>query len=391
MTGKNNRFFYLKAALPAVLSVILLLSGACASKNTVTVTTDVTRTVSITETKTKTSDIVPAPSTSINITTLDPITTVLPPTYIPTESPEETVKKAAAMLFPLDGSEPDTDEALELLEPLAEIGISDAFYYLGYMYDYGFLTDDFVRAFYFYSKSDNPKAVYCLGWLYRNGQGVVRNINKSSECFSKAEEMGFYQMTDEELGPDGLMLIAGAYYSGIPTAIRYTKAIEYYKKAADFNNSNAMAMLGSMYSNGMGTEVDYKEAVKWYEKAAELGNAVAWNNLGMMYQTGQGVTKYYNGARDCYLKAAELGSSDAMCNLGYLYHMGLQTLDYKLAMKWYLKAAELGNTTAMTNIGTMYFDGKGVEKDPTAALNWYRKAAALGDETASEYIRTRYK
>ena len=48
-------------------------------------------------------------------------------------------------------------------------------------------------------------------------------------------------------------------------------------------NVHAMAALGWYYGNGNGVAQDYSKAVKWYRRAAEGGNALAMTALGSYY------------------------------------------------------------------------------------------------------------
>ena len=51
--------------------------------------------------------------------------------------------------------------------------------------------------------------------------------------------------------------------------------------------------LGSMYANAEGVDTDYSKALKWFRLAADQGEASAQNNLGEMYANGQGVDTDY--------------------------------------------------------------------------------------------------
>ena len=47
----------------------------------------------------------------------------------------------------------------------------------------------------------------------------------------------------------------------------YVRAIEWYKKAAENGDANAMKQLGSMYYYGIGIEHDLQKAEEWKRKA----------------------------------------------------------------------------------------------------------------------------
>jgi len=58
---------------------------------------------------------------------------------------------------------------------------------------------------------------------------------------------------------------------------------------------------GEKYFHGYyGTKVNYTKALKWYRKAAELGHKTAQCQLGIMYENGNGVAKDLNEAEKWY-------------------------------------------------------------------------------------------
>ena len=116
----------------------------------------------------------------------------------------------------------------------------------------------------------NAEAMFNLGLLYANGQGVTQD---------------------------------------------YVRAREWYEKAAEKGFPRAMFNLGLLYANGEGVTQDYAKAREWYEKAADKGNAIAMVNLGLIYAHGQGVTQDYTKAREWYEKAADKGDAEAKANL----------------------------------------------------------------------------
>ena len=112
---------------------------------------------------------------------------------------------------------------------------------------------------------DNAIAMFNLGLLYANGQGVTQD---------------------------------------------YAKAREWYEKAAK-DNAIAMLNLGVLYVNGQGVTQDYIRAREWYEKAAAKDNASAMLDLGWLYENGRGVAQDYIRAREWYEKAAANGYAEA--------------------------------------------------------------------------------
>ena len=81
------------------------------------------------------------------------------------------------------------------------------------------------------------------------------------------------------------------YGQGVPQD--YTKAVAWYRQAAEQGLADAQINLGVMYQLGHGVPQDDAQAAAWYRKAAEQGRAVAQWLLGLAYQIGQGVPKDY--------------------------------------------------------------------------------------------------
>lgn len=157
-------------------------------------------------------------------------------------------------------------------------------------------------------------------------------------------------------------------------------ALEWYQKAAELGDAEAMFRIGEAFYYGNGVEQNYNTAMEWFLKAAENGysGAIVW--VGYLYAQGRGVEQDYQTALEWYLKASEAGSASAMYYIGNLYKMGNAVeQNYNTALEWYQKGAELGNTLCMVGIGNFYATGKGVEKNVETALQWYLKAAELGD------------
>jgi len=110
-------------------------------------------------------------------------------------------------------------------------------------------------------------AQYILGWMYKDGQGVLQD---------------------------------------------YKEAVKWYTKSAEQGDAYAQYNLGLMYKDGQGVLQDYKEAVKWYTKSAEQGIALAQLNLGVMYYLGRGAPQDYVMAHMYFNIAAVSGGKEAI-------------------------------------------------------------------------------
>ena len=63
-----------------------------------------------------------------------------------------------------------------------------------------------------------------------------------------------------------------------------------------------------MYGEGKGVRQDYTKAREWYQKAADQGDAYAQNNIGAMYYLGHGERQDYAKAAEWFEKACDNGN-----------------------------------------------------------------------------------
>jgi uncharacterized protein len=148
------------------------------------------------------------------------------------------------------------------------------------------------------SNNDDNRAMFALGIIYANGDGVKKDEAKS---------------------------------------------LIWYEKAAINGNSYAYTKLGNIYAS----KEDYKNAFKWFKKAADKGDAKAAYNLGYFFTGGLGVDMNLKMALIWYEQAAKAGNIDAQLNIGFMYIGGQGTkVDYKKAAYWIKKAKDTGNDKA---------------------------------------------
>lgn len=86
------------------------------------------------------------------------------------------------------------------------------------------------------------------------------------------------------------------YRTGVGVPQDYSKAVYWYRKAADQNLADAQTALGVLYYKGHGVPKDYQQAAHWYRKAAEQGEVGAQYNLSILYVGGVGVPQDYSEA-----------------------------------------------------------------------------------------------
>lgn len=227
--------------------------------------------------------------------------------------------------------------------------------------------------------SGNAAALYYLGLMHRQGNGVEKNAGKSCQYFLKAAEGGY---------PDAYLVTGVCYRKGNGFSRDDREAFKWARKAADKTGESGTGdeerrtlavLLGDGYFAGEGTVQDFPKAAKWYEKAAELGDTHSRGMLAFLYCSGKGVLIDREKAK--YWADRAVGRKDDMGE----YTLGRLSLlaeppDTKKALYWYGKASAQGNPWAQQALGEMYEEGNGVRRDLARARHYYRLAAKSGME-----------
>jgi len=89
--------------------------------------------------------------------------------------------------------------------------------------------------------------------------------------------------------------------------INIVKAIQWYQKALDHNNSNAYVRLGKLYLEGKAVDKDYNKAFSYLQSAKKNKVSGTYYYLAIMYENGYGTTRNLALAKENYDKAAKWG------------------------------------------------------------------------------------
>lgn len=208
---------------------------------------------------------------------------------------------------------------------------ASVFYYLGELYrkGIGVLKNAPVSRKWYEraAESNHPPALYRMGLIHLNGQGVQANATKAAEYF-RAVEAGVYDIT----GQDSNIQIDGG-------------SIE----------SAAKTNLGYLHYMGKGVPQDKALAASLFTQAAKHGNYSAAYNLGQLYYHGEGVTKDIEAAQKWLTQSAKQGYALAQVNLGHFYNNGVEVpRDVDQALHWYTKAADQGSQEGAKNVARIH-------------------------------------
>ncbi|CAG8519121.1 5726_t:CDS:2, partial [Acaulospora colombiana] len=128
----------------------------------------------------------------------------------------------------------------------------------------------------------------------------------------------------------------------------YVSAFEKFEQVQN-DIPRALFRLGEYYYYGRGVDVDVQKAVQYFERAVEGGDGDAIDMMGYLHLKGNEVLpKDRTKAVKLFISAVEKGTPYGMYHLGVCYMKGLGGLkkDMEESKKLVLRAARLGNAEA---------------------------------------------
>jgi len=158
--------------------------------------------------------------------------------------------------------------------------------------------DQAVTSLEYAAEKGVPGAMWKLGRMYAEGEGVGQNQLRAFEYFLNLTKTHAYEPPDspESRFVASAFVALGQYYlDGIPdTAVKPDPAvaIDLFRHAASyFGDQDAQYHLGRLYLLGTGTAKDSVQAARWLRLAANKGQRSAQAMLGSMLFKGQGVAR----------------------------------------------------------------------------------------------------
>ncbi|MBQ6829013.1 MAG: sel1 repeat family protein, partial [Thermoguttaceae bacterium] len=157
-------------------------------------------------------------------------------------------------------------------------------------------------------------AAFKVAGCYVNGAGVEKNLDEAGAWIRKSAE------ADCAIGMRGLANWWEASGNG-------REAFEQYRKAAEKGEPISQYNLGFFYRNGdEPVEKDLVKASEWWQKASEAGDSDAMIQLADLYANDAGGEMLgepdWAKAHEWLLKAAQMGNSYAMGRLSLYYAYG---------------------------------------------------------------------
>lgn len=141
-----------------------------------------------------------------------------------------------------------------------------------------------------------PTALWQLGLMYENGEGVTKDKVKAFGYFNQiAVEHADVapRSVDADIVAQSFVKVGEYYRDGLPEAGVQPNPVEYERRvqhaATYFGNADAQYLLGEMYTDDKALGDIPKLSYRWLTMAARKGQAQAQARLGDMVFNGDGV------------------------------------------------------------------------------------------------------
>lgn len=300
-------------------------------------------------------------------------------------------------------------DSLNVIMDKAKAGDAAAMNEVGTWYYNGkHVNQDYAQAYEWWKKASlksDTKAIANLGLCYQLGRGVERDSIDAVRLYEKSIKDGnmalLSQRSDNaDKSAFDAMLAGDCYEDGIGVAKDFSRAADFYAKAASKGSVDGMLHAGLCYLNAKNNG----KALEYFEKGASKGNLASEYWAGKMLLGGMGVAPNKEQAVVYLLKAAEGGMPAAQAETGTLYAEGNGvTKNLQQAAEWFRKSALQGNPKGMWSYGNALKDGNGVNQSYDQALFWmaeasqdgYRRAFkrmmasldSIGNDSFSDYVK----
>jgi len=186
-------------------------------------------------------------------------------------------------------------------------------------------------------------------------------------------EAGFRQAQDT---------IAQLYEGGYGVEKDLSRAMFWYRKAAEQEHTRAAFRLGQMHLNGLAGKIDYQEAKRWFLVAYKKFDPEVAYHIALLHDHKSGDMYNPDEAINWYLKSAGKGHAKSQYLLG-LAILSRSHEEDEDAITWIRRAAEQKHASANLFLFKRYFWGDRVERDLMAAITYGYHALrySFGDKT----------
>lgn len=139
-------------------------------------------------------------------------------------------------------------------------------------------------------------------------------------------------------------LLANFAWNGLGESIDYQSAFKYAKLASDSGDTQGDFWMSQAYARGNGVPQNFQQANSIRFRAANQQNSWAIAGMGIACLQGQGLAIDYQLAKQYLERAAMQSHHDGILGMAMIFEKGLGVpADTNQAIIWYERAAESGN------------------------------------------------
>jgi len=294
-------------------------------------------------------------------------------------------------------------KAIEYFKLSAKNGSTKAYYFLGEIAsnkildeeDNDKLYDDVAFSYYKQSADLGLSEAYAkIGLILEQGLlSTVKDLNKAAQAYKKS--------VDIDENPIGLNGLGNAYYEGIICEKNYNQAFEFYERAINCGNIDALNNAGICCEFGLGTDKNKSKALELYKKAMEKQHGEGMANYAILKIKNALISGNYDCFSEClkilfYASLLRPNNAEIYYYIGLIHELGFDLFNDNniiknnyLAFIHYKKSGQLGSAKALTKVGICLFNGiEGAFKsNKDASEKVLEKAVSLGEKEAEKYLK----
>ena len=272
------------------------------------------------------------------------------------------------------GTDKDSQKALEWYIKIPDN--QDAQFAIGYHIFYQ--NKNQRDAFIWFVRSANQghiKGECFVGLYYMYSYGnVEKDYIKASEWLAKSANRGY---SDAQ------------YHLAVLHSIEKNEeeSLKWFLKAAEQNHDLANQALIKLLETGKLPDRTTKNSFEWLHKIAKQGHRIAQYEIGNHYYTGKTVEQNYTLACIWYLDSAKQNYPNAQFMLGICYQKGYGIkVSFEKSFEYFKLVADSPTSelcgSAKYELANYYSEGLGVERDLAKAFVLYQEAIACGFNNA---------
>ena len=271
-----------------------------------------------------------------------------------------------------------------------------------YYFNGAYVKQNYETAFSYFSyaaRKDHFWAMYNLAYCFENGFGTEENIYMAMDWYKRAADVGNedalekYKALQEEYAneerPDPTDTIEVRLFEEESDNDEESSEEEQLERKALDGDFIACRDLITIYFENKEYDKSFKFAKRIYR---EMGHDIYAFFIGIHYYHGHGVDQDYEKAYNLILKASaeqskyRYGGPAFYLARFYKYGRCVKPSPH-LAFSFYKRAANYHFIAAYVPLAKCYENGEGVDKDINKAIEWYKKAAEEGNEQAIKRLK----